>query len=123
MKVRTRDRISSCSGARVKSIAMDTFPWVALVEADHVAVLVDVDPFGRRAAREPWHGAHVATDQIDEPGTHVGLGLAHGEAPPSRSSPQRGVRGDGEMGLGDAHGESAESRLLVDVELAGCRGH
>ena len=33
-----------------------------------LAVVVDVDVFGRRSSRETGHGAHVATDGIDEPG-------------------------------------------------------
>src|SRR6185437_13879553 len=76
MKVRTRARISSCSGARVKSIAM-ALPR-GLVEADHVAVLVDVDPLGRRAAGQSGHGPHVPAHEIDEPGADIGPGLAHG---------------------------------------------
>ena len=50
----------------------------ASVEADDVAMFVDIDPLGRRAVGEPGHGAHVAADQIDEAGTHVGPRLTHG---------------------------------------------
>jgi len=63
------------------------------------------------------HGAHVATDEIHEPGAHVGPGLADGQAPPPGGTPERGIRGDGEVGLGDADRERAEPGPLVHVEL------
>src|ERR1700751_2957337 len=93
MNVRTRERISSCSGARVKSIAMGVPPW-ASVEADHVSVVVDVDVLCGRVSGEARHGAHVAAQQVDEAGTHIGASLAHGKAPAARGPEQRGVLRD-----------------------------
>src|SRR6516162_3866368 len=63
MNERTRVRISSCSGASVKSIAMSVH-LPGPVEAYHVPV--DVDLIGGGATGEARHGAHVATDETDE---------------------------------------------------------
>ena len=62
------------------------------VETDHIAVVVYVDPFCGRTAREPGHGPHVPADQIDESGTHIGPGLAHREPPSPGCTPELGIR-------------------------------
>ena len=88
------------------------------VEPDDVAVLVDVDLFGRGTRGQAGHGPHVPAHQVDETGAHVGPGLPHREAPAGRRTLEGGIRRDRKMRLGDADGKVAEAGTFVGCELA-----
>src|SRR5829696_6237068 len=87
-------------------------------QPDDLTVLVDVYVVGCGVDAEAWHGAHVATDRVDETGPHRGAGLAHRQGPALRRTPQGGVRGYREVRLRHADRQVAEAVLLVGVELA-----
>ena len=55
-------------------------------QVDDVAVPVDVDQVGRGGGTEARHGAHVAADRVDEPGTDRGPHLPDRQAPARRGA-------------------------------------
>src|SRR6185437_6055438 len=111
--------VQTRAGARTGWPAPPTLAtgYRVLVEADDVAVFVDVDADGGGLAGQAWHGAHVAADQVDEAGADTCLGLPDGEAEAGGGTLQVGVVTQAVLGLGDADREVAEAVLLVAVEL------
>src|SRR5690606_16506309 len=73
-------------------------------EPDDVAVVVYVDLHEGGGGAEAGHGAHLAQDGIDEPGSHRGPHLPDRDRVSGRSTLESGVVGDREVGLGHADG-------------------